>query len=60
MAAVSNGKEIMKLLLDRRSDKIAITEEVVIAAAKNQRHRKEIMTLLLGRPGDQITITEVW
>ncbi|KAK4235549.1 ankyrin repeat-containing domain protein, partial [Achaetomium macrosporum] len=37
---------------------IAITEEVVKAAAGNYRIGKEMMALLLDRRGDQITITE--
>jgi ribosomal protein S16 len=48
----------MALLLDRRGDQITITEQVVIAAARNERHGEEVIALLLDRRGDQITITE--
>jgi hypothetical protein len=32
-----NGKEVMALLLDRRGDRIEVTEDVVKAAARNWR-----------------------
>ena len=45
----------MALLLDRRGDEITITEDVMKAAAGND---KKVMRLLLDRRGDEITITE--
>jgi hypothetical protein len=48
----------MALLLDRRGDQIQVTEDVVKAAASNERNGKEVMALLLDRRGDQIQITE--
>src|SRR4029077_2338057 len=50
--------KVMTLLLDRRGDQITITEEVVIAAARNDQNGTELMALLLDRRGDQITVTE--
>jgi ankyrin repeat protein len=48
----------MALLLDRRGDKITVTEEVVKAAAGNIRKGKKLMALLLDRRGDEILVTE--
>src|SRR4029077_17384263 len=50
--------KVMTLLLDRWGDQVTVTEEVVIAAAGNEKNGKGIMTLLLDRRGDQITVTE--
>jgi ATP:corrinoid adenosyltransferase len=50
--------EVMALLLDRSRDQIAITDEVVTAAARNIRNGQKVMILLLDRYGDQITITD--
>jgi hypothetical protein len=49
-AAAANkyySKEVIALLLDRRSADVTITEEVVKAAAGNQRNGKEVIALLL-------------
>ncbi|KAI4154500.1 MAG: hypothetical protein LQ340_001657 [Diploschistes diacapsis] len=49
---------MMKLLLDRRGTDVQITEEVVEAAARNDKNGREIMTLLLDRRGADVQITE--
>jgi hypothetical protein len=48
----------MTLLLDRRGDDVKITDEVVKAAAGNERSGEEVMTLLLDRRGDDVKITD--
>jgi hypothetical protein len=48
----------ISLLLERGGDEIKITEEVVKAAARNERSGKEVMSLLLEQRGDEIKITE--
>ncbi|KAG9386664.1 Arp Ankyrin repeat protein [Pyrenophora tritici-repentis] len=53
-----NGKEIMTLLLDKRSNEVQITQEVVVAAAGNEYNGKEIITLLLDKRGDEVQITQ--
>ncbi|KAK4173538.1 ankyrin domain protein, partial [Triangularia setosa] len=53
-----SGREVIALLLDRRGDKIPVTEEVLKAAAGNWWNGRELMALLLDRRGDHIPITE--
>ena len=53
-----NGKEMMRLLLQERDQKISITEAVVEAAAGNRDNGKEMMTVLLQECGQEISITE--
>ena len=52
------GKEILTLLLVLKRDDVQITEEVLKAAAENQKYGHEVMALLLDRGGDDIQITE--
>ncbi|CAJ2507138.1 Uu.00g083240.m01.CDS01 [Anthostomella pinea] len=47
----------MALLLDRRGDKLPVTEEVVKAAAGNW-NGKQVMTLLFDQRGDEVPVTE--
>lgn len=47
MARVDPHKDVMSLLLEQRGDEIKIAEEVVKAAAGNERSGKEVMSLLL-------------
>ncbi|KAH6884999.1 hypothetical protein B0T10DRAFT_388185, partial [Thelonectria olida] len=49
--------EAMSRLLDRRGDKITITEKVVKAAAGNYGNDKQMIALLLDRRGDETTLT---
>ena len=48
----------MVLLLDRRNNKIKITEEVVKAATRNWDSGIEIIALLLDRHGNKVRIIE--
>jgi hypothetical protein len=52
-----NSQEVMALLLDRRRDDVPITQEVVVAAARNY-NGKEIMALLLDKRGDEVQVTQ--
>ncbi|PWO21513.1 SPS1, Serinethreonine protein kinase [Pyrenophora tritici-repentis] len=53
-----NGKEIMTLLLDKRSNEVQITQEVVVAAVGNYGNGKEVIALLLDKRGDEVQITQ--
>jgi hypothetical protein len=46
------------LLLNQRENEVKITEEVVKAAAGNERRGKEVRRLLLDRRGDEEKITK--
>ncbi|KAI1522621.1 Arp Ankyrin repeat [Pyrenophora tritici-repentis] len=51
-----NGKEIITLLLDKRSNKVQITQEIVVSIA--QSFDAKVMTLLLKKRGDEVQITQ--
>ncbi|GFF75827.1 vegetative incompatibility protein HET-E-1 [Aspergillus udagawae] len=51
-------KSVVALLIDQQAYQIQITEDILKAAAGNERSGKDIMTLLLEQRGDQIQITE--
>ncbi|KIM92814.1 hypothetical protein OIDMADRAFT_107066 [Oidiodendron maius Zn] len=53
----SSGKDVIKLLLDRRGDEVKITDKVVEAAARNY-NGKDVLTFLLDRRGDEVKITD--
>ncbi|KAM6484201.1 hypothetical protein HDV62DRAFT_357636 [Trichoderma sp. SZMC 28011] len=55
--AASCNKGAMALLLHHHGDKVAVTEDVVAAAAAN-RYGKETIALLLDQRGNEITVTE--
>jgi tetratricopeptide (TPR) repeat protein len=57
-AVESRSVEVLALLLNQKGDQIQITEEVVKAAAENEKRGLEVMTLLLDQRGTQIQITE--
>lgn len=48
----------MALLLKQRGDKFKITEDVLIAAARNVNSGKEMIELLIERRGDEFKVTE--
>src|ERR1700733_13125913 len=58
--ARSFDEEVMRLLLDRKSNEVQITEGVVTAAAENESGwgGAEVMRLLLDRKGNEVQITE--
>ncbi|KAF2200291.1 hypothetical protein GQ43DRAFT_489650, partial [Delitschia confertaspora ATCC 74209] len=51
-------REIMTLLFEQREEEMKITEEVVKAAAENNKSVREIMPLLFEQRGEEIKITE--
>jgi hypothetical protein len=57
IAAAQNSSDVMQLLLEKRTDEVHITSEVVIAAVENRRSGKEVIQLLLVKRGDEVHIT---
>ncbi|KAF7171152.1 hypothetical protein CNMCM5623_003581 [Aspergillus felis] len=53
-----NGRDIMRLLLEKRRDQIQITEDVVRAAAGNWSCGKDVMALLLDQRRNQVHLTK--
>ncbi|EMR87688.1 putative het domain protein [Botrytis cinerea BcDW1] len=56
--ARSFHKELMHILLDLKRENVIMTEEVVKAAAGNEKSGKEVMMLLLENRGAEVVITE--
>ncbi|GIJ83065.1 hypothetical protein Asppvi_001582 [Aspergillus pseudoviridinutans] len=53
-----NGRDIMRLLLEKRRDQIQITADVVRAAAGNWSCGKDVMALLLDQQRNQVHLTK--
>ncbi|ETS79964.1 hypothetical protein PFICI_07493 [Pestalotiopsis fici W106-1] len=54
----SSGQQVMKVLLEKRSNEVQITEEIVRAAAGNWDSGQQLMDLLLTQRRDEVPITE--
>ncbi|KAI6777606.1 Ankyrin-1, partial [Emericellopsis cladophorae] len=52
------GPDVAEVLLAHRGDQVTISENVLLAAAKNETSAGEVMKLLLAHREDQVTITK--
>ncbi|KAK5993626.1 Vegetative incompatibility HET-E-1-like protein [Cladobotryum mycophilum] len=57
-AAHNSGPEVMSMLLDAVGDRVPITSEAVMNAAKNRKRGKELMELLLQRRPEEVRVTD--